>query len=71
MKSFSPDVTFENGLSEIVVDVDELERFEVTAYIEMKESSETEDYHFAFIPEPPFLNWMKTGKILCQCRYKT
>ncbi|MBN2440954.1 MAG: PD40 domain-containing protein [Spirochaetales bacterium] len=61
VKSYKPALTFENGKQEIIVDVDEINRFEVTFTINMPEDTPGEIYDIAFIPTAPFLNWMKTG----------
>ncbi len=63
VKSYSPYVKFDSGLSESVISVDSLNRFEVALNIELPEKGEGEDCYIAFIPTAPFMDWMK--KSLC------
>ncbi|MBN2535296.1 MAG: hypothetical protein JXB88_20620 [Spirochaetales bacterium] len=59
IKSYSSDVKFSNGSTEIIIPLDMANRFEVRAMITMPEDCEDMEYHLAFIPTPPFLHYMR------------
>lgn len=61
VKSTDPGILFSNNTQEIIIPVDELNRFEVTVQISVSENFDQGSYSLLFIPTTPFLEWMKTG----------
>jgi len=64
VRSLDSAMKFSNGLAELIIPVDELNRFTVECQIELGESIDEIDLPLLFIPTAPFLDWMKTGVLL-------